>query len=111
MSAVSDRRLLKWLDRDPGRLERYLAENPEATDRLDKLTAFDDAVRSNLRGLFAVPEGLWDRVSGQPGPYEPGRELTTVVMDLFSLPWHLAWAFVDDPPSADNGARKSDPRP
>ena len=91
---VSDQRLLRWLDRNPGRLERYLEENPAAADRLDALTALDDAVRSNLRTFLAVPEGLWDRLNSEPGPFKPERELTTVVLDLFSLPLHVAWALV-----------------
>lgn len=91
---ISDRRLLSWLEHDPGRLERYLVEHPAAADRLDVLTQLDDTVRSGLRSLLAVPEGFRERLSAA-GVSRPAKsEVASIVMDLMALPWHVTQALV-----------------
>ena len=93
---ISDRRLLNWLENDPGRLERYLAEHPTAADRLDRLTEWDDTVRTSLRSLLAVPEGLRDRLASAAFARPVKNEVTGVVMDLFLLPWHVTQALLPE---------------
>ena len=91
-TTISDGRLLSWLESDPGRLERYLAEHPAAADRLDRLTEWDDTVRSGLRSLLSVPDGLRERLAAAGVTRPLKSEVAGVVMDLFSLPWHVTQA-------------------
>ncbi len=54
--------LQRWLDKDPGRLERYLARHPEAADALDRATELAGDVRDALASAVSVPTGLAERL-------------------------------------------------
>lgn len=56
---ASDRRLRRWLQKDPARLERYLFEYPEETNRLDALTTIEPALHDQLGAAYQIsPESL-----------------------------------------------------
>jgi hypothetical protein len=87
--AVSAEMLLGWLDHDPDRLERHLADHPEDTDRLDLLTALPE-LKAWLSEALVVPVDLAERirslVQGDPARREAGR----VLAELLGTSWRTA---------------------
>ncbi len=84
-----DKRLLKWLDTDTTRFERYITAHPEAADRIDQILALGDEVQRMLNGalddVLAVPHDFIDRLSASFGTAND-TSVTTVAMDLFGIP-------------------------
>ncbi|MFN0091279.1 MAG: hypothetical protein ACKVWR_13585 [Acidimicrobiales bacterium] len=90
MTAPSDRKLLDWLDDEPDKLERYLAQHPEEADRLETLVPPPAALHESLQHALETPVGLLERLREAMRPDPAMREAATVVGDLFSLPWETA---------------------
>lgn len=83
----ADEVLLGWLDRDPFRLERHLAEFPDEIDRLDRLTALPESIKDRLREALTVPDDVAElvrrAVQGNPARREAGQ----VLFDLLGTSW------------------------
>ena len=84
---LPDRTLLRWLDRDPGRLERHLVEHPEDEERLEALTA-RPVLAGHLRELLAPPSDLLARMTTAADA--SGRETTELLVDLLGTAWRTA---------------------
>ncbi len=83
-----DKQLLRWLDADTPRFERYIAAHPEAADRIDQLLSLgDDVARllsTALDDVLAVPHDLMARLSAAFGTGDD-TGAATVGMDLFGI--------------------------
>lgn len=83
-----DKRLLRWLDTDQARFERYIASHPEAGDRIDQILSLGEDVQRLLSGalddILAIPVGFVDRISAS---LQPARDLGagSVAMDLLGI--------------------------
>jgi hypothetical protein len=95
ISTTSDRTLLSWLDSDPLRLERYLTEHPEDTDRIDRLTETPQ-LGDRLRDVMTVPEGLLTRLGALSAADRSRREAAEVLVDLLSTAWRTAAVLFTD---------------
>jgi hypothetical protein len=83
----TDKRLLRWLDTDQDRFERYITAHPEAGDRIDQILALSEDVQRLLSGalddILAVPTGLIDRLTSALHGSDLGAG--TVAMDLLGI--------------------------
>ena len=87
-SAALDAKLLKWLDHDPGRFERYITAHPEIADRIDELTslrAATESVRSALMHALEVPVGLAERMAAKLSVPDASTDPASVIVDLLGL--------------------------
>jgi hypothetical protein len=83
-----DRKLMKWLDDEPSRFERYIEKHPEAADRIDQLLSLGaDAQRAISEALSESIAAPLDLVARLTEDIVPGHDTATasVVLDLFGI--------------------------
>ncbi len=83
-----DRKLMKWLDDEPSRFERYIEKHPEAADRIDQLLSLgadaQRAITDALSDSLAAPVDLMARLTER---VVPGHDtaVASVVLDIFGV--------------------------
>jgi hypothetical protein len=83
-----DRKLLRWLETDTDRFERYIAAHPAAGDRIDQLLGFGEILQKAFQNTFAeavaVPADFADRMALI---MQPDRDTGagSLMMDMFSV--------------------------
>jgi hypothetical protein len=91
---VSDATLRRWLDSNPDRLGRHLAKHPGDTDRVDAMTAFDDARRGDLAsalgGGAVSDDEIVARLLRRMTPNSATRDAVGLLADLMSTSWRTA---------------------
>jgi anti-sigma factor RsiW len=96
-----DRKLLRWLDEDESKFERYIAKHPEAADRVERLLELgadaQNLMQSALSAAVAAPVDLVERLTvavGKDRDTGPGSS----ILDLMGvgIATLVLWA---EPPS------------
>jgi hypothetical protein len=83
-----DRKLMKWLDDEPSKFERYIEKHPEAADRIDQLLSLgldaQRAISEALTDSLAAPVDLLARLSER---VVPGNDtaVASVMLDIFGV--------------------------
>jgi hypothetical protein len=83
-----DRKLMKWLDDEPTRFERYIEKHPEAADRIDQLLSLGaDTQRALGEALTESVAAPLDLVARLTEAVVPGNDTATasVLLDLFGV--------------------------
>ena len=84
-ASPSPTRLLRWLDKKPEKLERYLGKHPEAEVELEQLIELPATASWALASALAAPldlsERLRQRLDVRPAP----TDTQAVVTDLLGL--------------------------
>lgn len=94
---VSDRRLRNWLADDPARLEQYLEQFPDETERIDTLTSLSTDTRTCIDEVYVAPRFAMDAIKAQIAAQRSGMSPTTLLGDMVA--GALATAsilFIDD---------------
>lgn len=99
---ATDVQLLRWLDAEPERLERYIDKFPAEADRVDDLTSLAPEVTSGLSEAVRPPDDLAERVRAMFTPDPLARETAEVLYDLMGLAWRTTRALLSD----DEGRRE-----
>jgi hypothetical protein len=94
-----DRKLLRWLDEDEAKFERYIAKHPEAADRVDELLALGPALQQALSNALAAavaaPSDLAARISAS-FDFSNDTSIGSVVMDLFGVGLATTQVWIDE---------------
>jgi hypothetical protein len=102
----SDATLLGWLTTKPEKLERHLERHPEDIDRLERLTALDDAQTAAMGSAVAPPDDIADRLFLRM-QLDPGlREAGAMFGELFTLgirTMRVVFGTTDDEPNNAQG--------
>lgn len=95
-----DAKLLTWLDRDPDRFERYLADHPDQADHVEALVertfALGDHLRAALVQAIDVPLGFAERMQTRTMEAASSTDAASVVLDLFGIGAATASLLLDD---------------
>jgi hypothetical protein len=96
-----DRKLLRWLDEDESKFERYIEKHPEAADRVERLLELgldaQQRMQTALSAAVAAPVDLVERLALTIGQ-DSDTGAASSVLDLFGvgIATVLAWA---EPPT------------
>ena len=102
LATPSPARLLRWLDDNPEKLERYLGKHPEAEPELDRLVQLPAPACSALANALAAPADLTDRLRSRLAVRSSPTDTQAVVTDLLSLGRRTArLLFSDQSPSEE----------
>jgi len=85
MTVHSDATLLHWLAAKPEKLERHLDQHPEDIERLERLTALDDAQVVAMEHTVAAPDDIAERVISRMQLDPRLKEAGSVFADMFTL--------------------------
>lgn len=96
-SSASDRQLLKWLDRDPARLERHLEAFPDDLARVERLTEAP-SLGARLTETLRPPPDLMDRMIAARAD-TTRRDTTELIVDLLGTAWRTAAVLFTEEPS------------
>ena len=96
-------RLLRWLDDNPSKLEKYLGKHPEAEPELEQLSPLPAPASRALANALAAPIDLAERLRARMAIQESPTDPAAVARDLIGLGWRTATLLFGEEPPGELG--------